>query len=108
VRHTRLAQLERQAQGWTCPKCALPPALPGGLGQECELEGLSKAKREELLRLFELTATPPCVRCGRAGREMSRLTDDQLDRAIAPLRVVVGPEHALSGLCAFDADLDPA
>ncbi len=109
MKHTRLVKLERLARDWTCPKCGLQPP-PGGLEESSELERLSRAEREELLRLVELSATAPCRRCGQAGRRMDLLTDDQLDRALALLRAMFGSEDPLlAGLCAIaEADLDPA
>ena len=110
MKHARLTRLERLVRERPCPACGRPPAPLGGVEESPEPARLSRAEREELLRLVELSATGPCARCGQAGHEMSRLTDEQLDRALALLRVMFGPEDPLlAGLCAIaEADLDPA
>jgi hypothetical protein len=55
-----------------------------------ELARLDAAEQRELVLLVKEASTPPCVRCGRTGHDIARLTDDQKRRTAVLLRVLLG------------------
>ena len=56
-----------------------------------EWAGLRAGERDELARLIGALAVAPCGRCGRPDHDLTRLTDDQLDRTLHLLDRVLGP-----------------
>jgi hypothetical protein len=54
-----------------------------------ELKRLDEAEQRELAVLLSAVSTPPCVRCGRTGHDIARLTGDQKRRTAALLRVLL-------------------
>ena len=85
----RLSRLERLARERPCPGCGRISAS-GPPAEEPDWQLLGAAERAELAGLVAAGSTPPCPRCGRAGHDLTRLTDDQLDRTLRLLRKLYG------------------
>lgn len=93
---SRLAKLERLARERPCPGCGQPFHSPGS--DETDWDRLLAAERDELVGLLAAASAPACSRCGRSDQDFSRMTDDQLDRALQLLRKLLGPTPpALAG-----------
>jgi hypothetical protein len=98
VNHNRIARLERLARERPCPVCGRthPPHDPAA--PVPDWERLNTKEQNELTRLIGAGMTVPCVRCGRSDFDLSRMTDDQLTRALQLLRALFGTCPALDGL----------
>jgi hypothetical protein len=48
-----------------------------------ELARLDAAEQRELVLLVKEASTPPCVRCGRPGHDIARLTDVVLPESLS-------------------------
>jgi hypothetical protein len=91
VKTSRIAKLERLARERPCPGCGRSCHPPGPReGEEADYDRLSGAEQEELAEVFAAAVTPACARCGRADFDITRMTDDQLERALHLLRTVMG------------------
>ena len=98
MRARRLAKLEQLVRSRPCPGCGQPfhPPDPNGV----DWDRLNGAEQNELVGLLVTMSTPACSRCGRSGHDFSRMTDDQLDRALQLLRKLLGPTPpALADVC---------
>ncbi|MDY3563398.1 hypothetical protein R5W23_004901 [Gemmata sp. JC673] len=99
MKPSRVTKLERQVRNRPCPGCGRPFDPPGARNDECDFERLSRDEQAELVALIQATLTPPCVRCGRQGHNLSGASDEQLNRTLALLRILLGHEFtALNGL----------
>jgi len=56
-----------------------------------ELARLNAAGQGELAALVAAASAEPCLRCGRSGHDIARLSDEQKHRTLALFRVVLGP-----------------
>ncbi|VTR92488.1 unnamed protein product [Gemmata massiliana] len=97
MKRNRVAKLERVVRERPCPECGRidKPSIPNAAEPDFAL--LSRAEREELESLIRALTTPPCPRCGRTGHELTRLSDEQLNRILALLRTLLGPELPVPG-----------
>ena len=102
---SRLNRLERLARERPCPRCGRV-AGSGPPAEAPEWARLDAVEQAELAWLVAVGTSPQCPRCGRAGHDLSRMTDDQLDRTLWLLRKVYGREYpALAdAVCAIDQD----
>ncbi len=80
-----VAKLERLVRSRPCSGCGQPFDPPRTDG-ETDWNRLSAAEQSELTGLLAVATTPACVRCGRARYDISRATDERLDRALQLLR----------------------
>lgn len=93
----RLAKLERLARERPCLGCGRPPVSQAPSAPVPDWDRLTADEERELAGILATGATPACARCGRSNHDLSRLTDDQLDRTLRLLRVLLGPtvrDHA--------------
>jgi hypothetical protein len=87
VKGTRLAKLERWARERPCPLCGRTDVRQ--VTEQPAPARLDAAEQHELTLLLKVASTPPCVRCGRAGHDIARLTDDQKRRTATLLRTLL-------------------
>jgi hypothetical protein len=85
-----VTKLERLARSRPCRGCGKAFHAPGPPAGEEDWSRLSAAEQDELARLIAAGSTPACARCGRSGYELTRMTDDQLDRTLHLLRALYG------------------
>src|SRR5437773_406609 len=81
MNRSRVTKLERQVRSRPCLGCRhpyVPPELPV---ENPGLEHLSADEGDELVQIFHGVTVSPYARCGRVEHDLTRLTDDQLDRA---------------------------
>ena len=90
----RMDRLERLARERPCPGCGRV-AGSGPPAEEPEWALVDAAERGELAGLVSARSMPPCPRCGRSGHDLSRMTDEQLDRTLWLLRKVCGRESLM-------------
>jgi hypothetical protein len=84
MKHSRVTKLERLVRSRPCAGCGQPFHPPGVDG--ADWERLSAAEQREFAALIEALSTPACARCGRSSFDLSRMTDEQLDRTLELLR----------------------
>jgi hypothetical protein len=60
------------------------------VAEQSALARLDATEQRELTLLVKAASTPPCVRCGRTGHDIARLTDAQKRRTLLILRVLFG------------------
>jgi ribosomal protein L37E len=88
VRTSRLTKLERHVRSRPCAGCGQPFHPPDP--ERIDWDRLTVSEQRELTGLFAEVSTPVCVRCGRSSFEVSRMTDEQLNRALQLLRKLLG------------------
>ena len=92
MNRNRVAKLERVARERPCPECGRIDTPPVPNAAEPDYDRLNRAESEELGELIQGMITPPCSRCGRSAHDLTGQTDEQLNRALALLRKLFGPE----------------
>ena len=97
MKASRVAKLERRVRSRPCPVCGRLFDPPKTSKNGLDLARLSPAEQEELVTLMHVVLTPPCARCGRQGHSLAALSDEQLDRTLALLRILLGREMPVVG-----------
>ena len=85
----RVAKLERFVQERLC-RGGRVDTTPNLDATDIEFDRLSRAELEDLSELIRVITEPPCSRCGRSARDLARMTDEHLNRALALLRKLFG------------------
>jgi hypothetical protein len=100
VKPSRLTRLERRARERPCPGCGRTHVPRSPSAAIPDPTRLSAVEQRELAGLLAAASTLACSRCGRSGHDLSRMTDEQLDRALRLLQKLLGPTApALAGFC---------
>lgn len=97
MKQNRLTRLERLARERPCPGCGRVSRPRSAPGMAYDPNRLSAEEQRELARLLRAGTTEPCVRCGCAGYDIARLTDNQKRHTLRLLRTLSGrtqPDHA--------------
>ena len=88
MRMTRLVKLEREARERPCSECGRTHQRPPDRPAPLHADRLADGEWLELGSLLAAAAGPSCLRCGRCGLDIGRLTDDQKRRALILLRTL--------------------
>lgn len=104
MKPSRITKLEQRVRSRPCPGCGRPFDPPKSGTSEIDLERLSKAELEELATLMHAVLTPPCPRCGRQGHNLAQATDEQLERTLKILRVLLDREFPVPAIVAGTAE----
>ena len=86
MKTSRVAKLERLLRSRPCAGCGQSFRSSGV--QEIDWDRLGAAERDELAELLAAASLPACSCCGRMGHDLSRMTDEQLDRMLQLLRIL--------------------
>ena len=90
MKTSRIARLERLARERPCPACGRVRAAHDPAAPVPDWDRLTTEEQGELERFIRASMPAPCARCGRGDHDLTRMTDDQLERALHLLRTVMG------------------
>lgn len=98
MKPSRITKLEQRVRSRPCPGCGRMFDPPKSGTNEIDLERLSADEQEEPVALMHAVLTPPCPRCGRQGHNLAGASDEQLDRTLKLLRILLGREFPVPAI----------